>query len=81
MRAVLALRFEGHWGLLNCKKKKKNLPQFHFSGGPINLRTPTQKHTHTHTKQDKQARTLNTHIDYILMQTFANLHTIKEQTL
>lgn len=48
--------------------RKKLLSQFHLSGGPINLCTPTHtcKHVYTHT-----------HAHYLLTQTFANLHIIK----
>lgn len=46
---------------------EKLLSQFHWSGGPINLCTPTQPRSHTHT--------------HLLTQTFANLHIIKELIL
>ena len=78
--------FEGHWGVCGAEtklKKKKNLPQFHFTGGPINLCTPTHTYTHMHHSSDKQAHThTHTHTHRLFtLKTFANLHTMKEQTL
>lgn len=45
----------------------------HSSGGPINLQTLT----HTHTMP--QIHSTHAHKDYLLTQTFSNIHTIKEQ--
>lgn len=56
--------FEGHrrvCGAETKKKKKNSLSQFHFTGGPINLCTPTHTYTHMHHSSDKQAHT-HTHI-------------------
>lgn len=52
--------------------RKKLLSQFHLSGGPINLCTPTHKCKHVYT---------HSHTRYLLTQTFANLHIIKEVIL
>lgn len=74
MRALLAFSVRR---TLRFAEERKHLSQFHFTGGPINPRTPT--HTYVHAS-DKQA-CVHTHTHCLLTQTFANLHRIKEQTL
>lgn len=60
-----------------CRAEKK-LFWFHFTGGPINLLTTTHEHTRMQKSSNKQP---HAHTNTFYLQTFSNLHTIKERTL